>query len=171
MNEIDATMVRDLYQAAWHEPAVISAGPDGWHQVEPESAAVKAGRRVICTQDWLDRRFGGRPLGDDDFGQAARELTAKCPVPAGDLTAARACVERFCARPSNVGGPPDIREAKELMPRLLAVTDKVLALHGTGPSGWCDECRDAYGEPVEWPCATVQAITAALTGKVPDARR
>jgi hypothetical protein len=75
-NDIDAGMVSDLYWADWHDPAVISAGPDGWHQVEPAPVAEAAGRRVVCTQDWLDRRFGGRPLGDADFARVAAELSA-----------------------------------------------------------------------------------------------
>lgn len=44
------------------------------------------------------------------------------------VAAARACVERFCNPPSYAGGPPDVRAAKELMPRLLAALDAVLGL-------------------------------------------
>ena len=77
-NEIDAAMVSDLYLSAsyWHEPGVISADAGGWHTVEPGPVAEAAGRRVVCTQGWLDHRFSGRPLGADEFILAARELNA-----------------------------------------------------------------------------------------------
>jgi hypothetical protein len=73
-NAVSAAMVSDLYWAQWHDPAVISVDAGGWHQVEPQPAAEAGGRRVVCTQDYLDHRFGGRPLGDDDFARVAAEL-------------------------------------------------------------------------------------------------
>ena len=53
---------------------------------------------------------------------------------------------------------------------LLKAVEAVLAVHQPheGRSGAeCGNCLDAYGEAMEWPCETVQAVTRELLEKDP----
>jgi hypothetical protein len=73
-NEITAAMVRDLYEAEWHDEPVISRDAGGWHRVEPEPAATAAGREVVFTASALDVWSQGRPLAGEEFAALAAAL-------------------------------------------------------------------------------------------------
>lgn len=80
------------------------------------------------------------------------------------MTDARALLDAYAAE--DIADAPHVPLA-EIAPKAFAALRAVLDLHPIGNPGvaavaWCGGCGDVDTAP-DWPCANVQAITAALT--------
>ena len=79
------------------------------------------------------------------------------------MSDAKSWIEERQAALAHVLKHPHPDPAAEWAQTALNALNKVLELHKPNEIGECPHCgHDSQGSAIEWPCATVQAITGAI---------